>query len=179
MNLEMISLRDATEADLPVIAEMLNINIIETAHVYREAPVTVDERRTWFREHQTAGLPVTVACAENNTVVGWGALSRYRLSSGYRHSAEVSVYVAGGMHRKGIGARILGDLLERARTIELHALIASIDAGNTPSIALFERFGFVERARLPEVGYKLGAWRTQLFLHRFVDDQVNFGRSNG
>jgi L-amino acid N-acyltransferase YncA len=35
---------------------------------------------------------------------------------------------------------------------------------NAPSIALFERFGYVEAARLTAVGRKFERWRTQLLL---------------
>jgi len=44
--------------------------------------------------------------------------------------------------------------------------VASIDSENAPSIALFERHGFVEAARLIEVGRKFAAWRTQLLFAR-------------
>lgn len=46
----------------------------------------------------------------------------------------------------------------------MHAIVASIDSENAPSIALFERFGYVEAARLTEVGRKFERWRTQLLL---------------
>jgi L-amino acid N-acyltransferase YncA len=47
---------------------------------------------------------------------------------------------------------------------EVHAIVASIDSENAPSIALFERFGYVEAAHLAEVGRKFERWRTQLLL---------------
>ena len=46
----------------------------------------------------------------------------------------------------------------------MHAIVASIDSENAPSIALFERFGYVEAARPTEVGRKFDRWRTQLLL---------------
>jgi phosphinothricin acetyltransferase len=76
------------------------------------------------------------------------------------------------MHRHGVGARFVSHLLNRARDCGLHVLVASIDAGNLPSVALFERFGFVERARLPEVGRKFGEWRTQVLLHRGLESST-------
>ena len=164
-----LRIRNAVEGDLPSIAAMLNANILESPYVYAEEPVTLEERRGWLHEHQSAGLPIIVASAEQlNSVVGWGSLSPYRSASGYRHTAEVSVYVAGEAHRQGIGARLLAELLDRACAATLRVLIASIDSANAPSIALFERFGFVERARLPDVGQKFGEWRIQLLLHRQV-----------
>jgi phosphinothricin acetyltransferase len=46
----------------------------------------------------------------------------------------------------------------------VHAIVASIDSENTPNIVLFERFGYVEAARLREIGRKFDRWRTQLLL---------------
>jgi L-amino acid N-acyltransferase YncA len=51
-----------------------------------------------------------------------------------------------------------------AKARGVHAIVASIDSENTSSIVLFERFGYVEAARLKEVGRKFDRWRTQLRL---------------
>jgi phosphinothricin acetyltransferase len=90
------------------------------------------------------------------------------MSSGYRFTAEVSVYVVSSAYRRGIGRRLLSDLVDRAPALKLHVLVASIDANNAPSLALFGQFGFVETARLAEVGRKFGEWQTQLLLQRLV-----------
>jgi len=79
-----------------------------------------------------------------------------------------SVYVDPAAQRRGIGARLLSWLCDEARKREMHALVASIDSENAPSIALFERRGFREVARLNEVGWKSGRWRTQLLFIRPV-----------
>jgi hypothetical protein len=55
-------------------------------------------------------------------------------------------------------------LAEIAPARGVHAIVASIDSENTPSIVLFERFGYVEAARLREIGRKFDRRRTQLLL---------------
>jgi len=95
-------IRDATDADLPAIVDILNVEIAESPYVYAEVPVTVDERRSWLAAHRAADLPVLVAVtAEDQAVIAWAALSPYRPSSGYRFTAELSVYVARGAQRRG------------------------------------------------------------------------------
>jgi phosphinothricin acetyltransferase len=79
------------------------------------------------------------------------------------------VYVAPAAQRRGIATKLLHALIAHARVRELHALIASLDAANSPSILLFERFGFREAARLPDVSRKFDEWRTQLLFIRAVD----------
>jgi len=141
-----IGVRDAADADLPAMAAILNQEIAASPFVYAEESVTLDERRAWLDEHRAAGLPVFVA-AEGSAVLGWASLSPYRASSGYRFTAEPSVYVAHAARRRGVGAVLLDALVEAPAARQFHAFVASIDAENAPSIALFERFGFSEAAR--------------------------------
>ena len=160
---EEIGVREAMDADLAEMAAILNVEIAASPYVYAENPVTLDERRGWLEEHRRAKLPVLVA-TDASGVVGWASLSPYRASSGYRFTAEASVYVARTARRRGVGALLLGSLLDGPDAPGFHAVVASIDAENLPSIALFERFGFAEAARLPEVGRKYDRWRTHLLL---------------
>jgi L-amino acid N-acyltransferase len=163
-----IRIRDAANADLPAMAAILNEEIAASAFVYAEDPVTVDERRVWLAAHRAGDFPVLVAvdAATPDTPLGWASLSPYRTSSGYRFTAEASVYVARSARRRGAAAGLLGSLIDAPAAQRFHAIAASIDAENAPSIALFERFGFSEAARLPEVGLKFDEWRTQLLYLR-------------
>lgn len=163
----MTIIRDVTEADLPAILDMLNVEIAQSPYVYAETPVTLAERRAWLEAHRAAGLPVIVAQNEADApVVGWGALSPYRPSSGYRFTAEMSVYVSRGMQRRGIGSALVQELITRASAQAIRAIVGSVDAENAPSLDLLGSFGFAEVARLPSVGYKFGQWRTQLLVLR-------------
>ncbi len=163
-----IILRDADERDVPAIAAIFNLEITDSPYVYAETPLTLDDRRSWLRMHRSAGLPVVVAADRDGAteILGWAALSPYRPASGYRFTLEASVYVARGAHRRGIGRQMLAALHDAAPARGVHAIVASIDSENAPSLALFERFGYVEAARLTEVGRKFEQWRTQLLLLR-------------
>lgn len=158
-------IRAADERDLSAILAIFNLEIAESPYVYAEAPLTLDDRRSWLQMHRSASLPVVVATDPGSReVLGWASLSPYRAASGYRFTLEASVYVARGAHRRGIGRQLLAALDAAAHARGVHAIIASIDSENAPSIALFEQFGYVEAARLTEVGRKCERWRTQLLL---------------
>lgn len=161
-----IGIRDATDADLPFVLSILNPHIIESAYVYAEAPLTLEERRAWLATHAAADLPIIIAHDPEGTALGWASLSPYRPSSGYRFTVEASVYVDPRFHRRGVAGALLTSLEMRARSDEKHTIVASIDSENTASIALFERCGYVEVARLPEVGRKFERWRTQVLLQK-------------
>jgi len=162
---EEIGVREATDADLAAMAAILNGEIAASPFVYAETPVTLEERREWLARHRAAELPVVVA-TDGQSVVGWASLSPYRASSGYRFTAEASVYVAPAAQRRGVGTRLLRSVLDAPEAEGFHAIVASIDAENAPCIALFERLGFREAARLREVGRKFDRWRTQVLLLR-------------
>lgn len=168
-----INIRDATDADLPTMAAILNHEIVVSPFVYAEEEVRLDERREWLAAHRAGDLPVLVATDE--TLLGWASLSPYRPSSGYRFTAEASVYVAESARRRGVAAQLLTALFDAPASLRFHAFVASIDADNSPSVALFEAFGFSEAARLPDVGRKFDTWRTQLLLLRLRSDSVSPG----
>jgi L-amino acid N-acyltransferase YncA len=48
-------------------------------------------------------------------------------------------------------------------------LIAGIDGSNAASIRLHQRAGFVEVARMPEVGCKFGRWLDLVFMQRALE----------
>ena len=159
-----ISIRDAEDADLPAIVAILNHEIAVSPFVYAEEQVTLDERREWLAAHRSADMPVLVAT--DGEVLAWASLSPYRSSSGYRFTAEASVYVAERARRRGVAAQLLAALFDAPTSRRFRALVASIDAENSPSVALFEAFGFSEAARLADVGRKFESWRTQLLFLR-------------
>jgi phosphinothricin acetyltransferase len=157
-----ILVRPATPHDLAAINDIYNYYVLNSTCTYQEVPVTPDERRTWFEGH---GLrhPVTVAM-QDGLVVGWGCLSRFRDRSAYDRTCENAVYVRDGLHRRGIGAALLADLIARAAALGYHTIIAGIDAEQTASIAFHARFGFVTVAHFREVGYKFGRWLDVVFM---------------
>ena len=48
-------------------------------------------------------------------------------------------------------------------------MVAAVDAENESSIRFHEALGFVEVARMPEVGRKFDRWLDLVLLQRFVD----------
>jgi len=73
------------------------------------------------------------------------------------------------VHRRGVGRALIEALLDRARADGVHAVIAGIDAENERSLRFHERLGFVEVARMPEVGRKFDRWLDLVLLQRLLD----------
>lgn len=166
-----VRIRDAEIADLDTITEIHNHAVLHTTAIWDEDETDVAERTTWFADRLASGYPVIVAVDESG-VLGYASYGRWRPRTGYRLSVEHSVYVLDGQHGRGIGTMLMDELLTRARAAGMHAMVAGIESGNTASIALHKRLGFVEVGRMPQVGAKFGRWLDLSMLQLLLDDHT-------
>jgi phosphinothricin acetyltransferase len=157
-----LDIRLAIEADLPAIDDIYNWYVPRSTCTYQEVVEPFEQRVRWFGEHGPRH-PVTVALIDGQ-IVGWGALSAFRERAAYRHTVENSVYIHHDHHGRGIGSALLADLIERARALGHHTIIAGIDAEQVSSIALHRKFGFVECAQMKQVGRKFDRWLDVVFM---------------
>ena len=164
----MITIRPATEADLPGILEIYNDAVLHTTATYDYEPRTLEHRRQWFEDHQRDNYAVFVAVDETGRIVGWSALNPYHARPGYRFTTENSVYIAADRRGQGIGKQLLEPLIEAARARGLHAIIAAIDATNQASIRLHARYGFEQVGHFKQVGFKFGRWLDVVYLEKIV-----------
>lgn len=60
-------------------------------------------------------------------------------------------------------------LIDRARGLGKHVMVAGIESGNAASIALHRKLGFELTAEMPQVGCKFGRWLDLTFLQLALD----------
>ncbi|BCQ26441.1 N-acetyltransferase [Caballeronia sp. NK8] len=164
-------IRDAGLDDLPVITSIYNDAVQHTTAIWNDKLVDVANRTQWLAERQKQGYPVLVSVDENGQVLGYASFGDWRAFDGYRHTVEHSVYVHAGQRGKGIGEALMLALLERARRIGKHVMVAAIESGNEGSIRLHEKLGFQHVGKLPQVGMKFGVWLDLTFLQLILDDR--------
>lgn len=152
MNIRSVSCDDADQ-----IAEIYNHYILTSHCTFEMTPIEPTEMQSRIKGVLDHGLPFLVADI-NNTVNGYAYAKQFRPRPGYRHSAEVSVYVKDGSEGKGIGAALYGQLFDAISTLDFHTVIAVIALPNDASVRLHEKFGFEKVAHLREVGFKFGKW---------------------
>jgi phosphinothricin acetyltransferase len=155
--------RNATENDLPQLLEIYNDIILNTTAVYQYQLHTLEMRREWFALKQQQGFPVFVA-EENGYVAGFSTIGTFRQWQAYKYSVENSVYVASDKRGKGIGRLLLQPLIDASIQMDMHTIIAGIDATNAASLHLHKKFGFEEAAHFKQVGYKFNRWLDLKFL---------------
>ena len=60
----------------------------------------------------------------------------------------------------------------RARAAGMHVVVGAVDGANDASLRFHERLGFVEVARMPEVGRKFDRWLDLVLVQLVLDDAV-------
>lgn len=165
-------LRMAEETDTPGILRILNDVILHTTAIYADRTETLEERLVWMRKRREWGYPVLVAdCIQGGGILGFAAFSDFRNGwEGFRHTVEHSVHVRDDARGRGIGQSLVAALMEQARGMGKHVMVASIDAGNLPSIRMHEKLGFSRVALMPQVGCKFGRWLDMVMLQAVLSD---------
>ena len=156
----------ATAADLATINDIYNYYVLNSTCTFQTEPETAEDRGRWLAAHDSLH-PVIVAEIQSQ-VVAWASLSRYHSRSAYRHTVEDSIYVRDDMRSHGIGTALLKDLVERAKMLGHHSMIATISADQTGSIALHERFGFLKAGHVREAGRKFDRWLDIVLMQRML-----------
>lgn len=106
-----------------------------------------------------------VACDETGAI-GFAALSPVSARAVYAGVAEVSVYVSQRARGMGVGAALLGALVQASEAAGVWTLQAGIFPENTASLALHERFGFRVVGRRERIGRRDGVWRDVVLMER-------------
>jgi L-amino acid N-acyltransferase YncA len=149
-----IHIRRATHSDLPAITEIYNDAILHTTATFDTQPKTGVEQLASFEAHDERH-PVLVAVLEGQ-VAGWVSLSRWSDRCAYADTAEVSAYVRAEHRGCRIGSRLMTAIVQEARRVGLHTLLARIVEGNEASLRLCLAAGFVLVGTMKEVGWKFG-----------------------
>lgn len=153
MNSEIV-IRHAELSDLDAITEIYNQAILTTTSTFDTEPKTKSDRLDWFQSHG-GRYPVLVAIVDRR-VVGWAALSRWSDRSAYDDTGETSFYVEAGYRGRGIGRRLKQAIVDEARGLRFHSLIARVASESTESLHINKSLGFVHVGTLKEVGRKFG-----------------------
>lgn len=99
-------------------------------------------------------------------IVGWAALSPVSRRPVYRGVAEVSIYVAEPARGRGIGAKLMAELIADSEAKGIWTLQAGIFPENTASIELHTRAGFRIVGTRSRLGCMNGLWRDVVLLER-------------
>lgn len=151
----MIETRSAVAGDLPRIFEIYNREVGSGIATFDIEPRIEGVDDGWLTD-RAPWHPVIVA-VEGDRVIGWASIGPWSPRGAYRRTGEVSVYVDHAARRHGLGKRLLGELVERAREIpEISVLLARVAQPNPASQATHEAVGFRSFGTQRRAGEKFG-----------------------
>jgi phosphinothricin acetyltransferase len=162
-----------SDADLPSIQAIINIIIATTTAIYDYKPRSMQTIEKWLEQKREAKLPVLGAYGEDGELLGIASYGPFRNWPAYKYSIEHSVYVIEGMRRKGVGGRLLDELVESALRADYHMMIGGIDSSNAASIRLHESRGFIHCGTVRHAGYKFSRWLDLCFYQRILETPGN------
>ena len=164
-----MSIRHATEVDLPAIVAIYNAAIPSRMASADLESVTVESRLNWFRGRSPLQRPLWVVEVDG-VIAGWLSFQSFYGRPAYSKTAEISIYIAPNFHRCGLGRKLLGQAVHESPSLGLKSLIGFIFAHNQPSLKLFETFGFKPWGHLPKIAELDGIERDLVIMGLRVGD---------
>ncbi|MFC8711201.1 GNAT family N-acetyltransferase [Streptomyces sp. NPDC057197] len=166
MTVPRATVRPARRTDLPEVAAVYGHHALHGVATFDEALRPLAEWERKYDDLLARGLPFLVT-EEAGRVTGFAHAGPYRPKPAYRYTVEDSLYLAPDATGRGLGAALLGALLDACGHAGARRVVAVItDPGGEASVALHRRFGFTEAGRLTAVGYKHGRWLDTLLFQR-------------
>jgi L-amino acid N-acyltransferase YncA len=142
--------------DAKHILNLYRYYIIHTTITFEEDVPRLEDFKRRI-EKIAAQYPYIVA-EVNDEIAGFAYATVFRNRSAYRWVVEVALYVDIRHQGRGIGKKLLGELLDILTKLGYYDAYAVITLPNDRSVALFESFGFTKNTILKKAGYKNGTW---------------------
>jgi L-amino acid N-acyltransferase YncA len=163
-----VQIRSFEIKDTQSILDIINYNILNSTALYDYKTRDYDTQKTILEDKVKKGFPVIVAESEGK-IVGFGMYSEFRFREAYKFTVEHSVYVSPDEMGKGIGKKIMTQLIILAKAQGLHTMIGVIDSENKSSITFHEQFGFKTVGIIKESGYKFNRWLDSVFMQLLLE----------
>ncbi len=139
--------------------EIYNHYVMNSTVTFDEKPITHAEMRKKYEKVTGKKMPFIVAENPAGQILGYANVYPWKEKAAYRYTVENSIYLGPAATGRGLGTALLGELIDRSRAAGLKEIIAVIaDRGAEASIAIHQRFGFVEIGHMGKVGYKFDRW---------------------
>jgi len=149
-----VHVRDATEADLPAVAEIYTYESLNAYSTFETEERPLQAWRHKLHGHYPFLVAVDTDSAEEG-VLGYAYASEFRERPAYHRTVETSVYVHRDARGRRLGSILYADLLDRLTERGFHTALALIALPNDASVRLHEQSGFTLVGTMREVGDKL------------------------
>ncbi|WP_295849912.1 N-acetyltransferase family protein [Tardiphaga sp.] len=125
-------------------------------------PDDLRDRRKNLRSRRFPHLVATQA----GEIVGYAYVVHFRKRPAYRFTVKHSIYIHHDHVGQGIGQILMRELIDVCAAAGFRQIIGYIDADNTASLGLHEKFGFSRVGLLRGVAYRSGHWADTIMVQR-------------
>lgn len=138
----MVIVREARIEDVLYVTEIYNQGIQERTATLESRLRDVEEMEQWLI---TRGDKHKVLVAEeNDSIIGWASINEFSPRECFNTNAGMSIYIEKESRGKGVGKKLLIQLIEMAKSLGFHKIILNTFKKNTASNALYKAMGFSE-----------------------------------
>lgn len=155
-----ILIEEMKQESWPLVQRIYNAGIA-TGHAtfQTEAP----EWEAWDQAHRKDCRLIAII---DDQIVGWAALSNVSGRCVYAGVAEVSIYIDETFRRRGVGSKLMAQLIAESEHCGIWTLQAGIFPENKGSIALHLKHGFRVLGVRERIGKMNNNWRDTVLLER-------------
>jgi phosphinothricin acetyltransferase len=161
-----MNIRPSTILDMQRVTSIYAHYVLRSTATFEETPpdeAEMTHRRAAVLECSLPHLVVEL----DGEIAGVAWATPWRTRPAYRFSAEDSIYLRPDYHGRGIGRRLLSEVIQECAAAGRRQLIAVVgDSANTASIGLHEALGFRQIGVLTAVGWKFDRWVDTVLLQR-------------
>ena len=125
--------------------------------------INAPEWEAWDKAHRK---DCRMVAKINGVVVGWAALSQVSARKVYEGVTESSIYISTNYHNKGIGDKLMTELVKESEKNNIWTMQAGIFPENIASIRLHEKHGFRILGVKEKVGKMDNRWRDVVLMER-------------
>lgn len=166
-----LTIRPASDADLDAIAAIYAHAVLHGTASYEYDPPTRAEMGARYAALMAGRSPYIVAQTESGGVVGYAYAGPFRTRPAYRFTVEDSIYISPDWQGRGVGRRLLEQLLRESEARGARQMIAVIGDGdvNLASVRLHASLGFAGCGRIEGSGFKFGRWCDTVLMQRALN----------
>ncbi len=160
-------IRPATPADCSAIAGLWNPVIRDSDATFNSQQKTAEMLAGDLADKAARDHPFLLA-VNGSTILGFATYGQFRASNGYCHTMENTIILAPAGRGLGTGRALMQEIEDHARGRGVRSIIAGISHRNRAGIAFHSAIGYVEIARLPQVGFKFDQWYDLVLMQKIL-----------
>ncbi len=167
-----IVIREAVVEDAEEMISYLNIvggesdNLMHGAEGFN-VPVEAVKRR--IQASHDADNCVILIALEGDKIIGRAELAGYPMSR-LHHNAKFSIAVRKDHWNKKIGTRLMTEIIERAKKMNLMNIELEVIADNKAAIALYHKMGFSDVGIIKKYWFANNAYSDAIVMQKCLDE---------